>query len=330
MKKNLLIVMLVLVTWTVSAQYVPTNSQAFQFLPILNPAFSGVENFGDLKLSYRHQWAGFEGAPKFLNLSYNGRIKQPLDMSYNSLRTSNTSAMNSQQLPKTKGMIYGFGVNLFEYRDGVLQALGGSLNFSMNYPVTEKARIAAGVSTLVENRKMNVSEVTVRDPDPFYEHLLRSSTSQTDLNIRIGALLYTDNFYLGVSYLPLVNVALQTSDLAMEQPFYRASLQAGYAFPLSEEIMLKPSLLSLLQFNNEMAIDYNVKAYVQNKVLVGLTYRDVKSGVLLLGLNLNEKFSFSYSYELSLGNFQKFNDGSHELVLSARLKNLKKYTQYIW
>jgi hypothetical protein len=33
---------------------------------------------------------------------------------------------------------------------------------------------------------------------------------------------------------------------------------------------------------------------------------------------------------MSLGNFQKFNDGSHELVLAARLKNLRKYTQYIW
>lgn len=330
MKKKLLAIVLSVVSFSVMAQYVPTNSQAFQFLPIFNPAFSGVENFGDLKLSYRYQWAGFEGAPKFINLSYNSRLKQPLDMSYNSFRGSNTSTLSQQELPRMKGMIFGFGANIFQYKDRVLNSIGGSFNFSVNYPLNKTMRLAAGVSSLIENRKMNVREIAVRDPDPFYEHLLRSSTTQTDLNVRVGALLYADNFYLGVSYLPLVNIALQSSDLAMEKAFYTASLQAGYAIPLNEEIMLKPSILALLQMDNGIDVSYSMKAFIQNKVFLGLTYRNTPGGVLLLGFNIDERFTASYSYEMSLGNFQKFNDGSHELVLAARLKNLRKYTQYIW
>ena len=330
MKKKLLAIVFSILSSSVMAQYVPTNSQAFQFLPIFNPAFSGVENFGDLKLSYRYQWAGFEGAPKFINLSYNSRLKQPLDMSYNSFRGSNTSTLSQQELPRMKGLIFGFGANIFQYKDRVLNSIGGSFNFSVNYPLNKTMRLAAGVSSLIENRKMNVREIAVRDPDPFYEHLLRSSTTQTDLNVRVGALLYGDNFYFGVSYLPLVNLALQSSDLAMEKAFYTASLQAGYAIPVNEEIMLKPSILALLQMDNGVDVSYSMKAFIQNKVFLGLTYRNTPGGVLLLGFNIDERFTASYSYEMSLGNFQKFNDGSHELVLAARLKNLRKYTQYIW
>jgi hypothetical protein len=99
---------------------------------------------------------------------------------------------------------------------------------------------------------------------------------------------------------------------------------------VAEGVMLKPSVIGLLQMNNQVALDYNVKAYFQNKLWMGLTYRDIKSGVALFGFNINDTFTASYSFELSLGDFRKFDDGSHELVLAARLRNLKRYSQYIW
>jgi type IX secretion system PorP/SprF family membrane protein len=330
MKRFYGIVLLGLITVGLHAQYIPNNSQGYQFMSMFNPAFSGVENFGDLKLSYRYQWAGFEGAPKFINLSYNGRLKQPVDYSFNSLRVSNSRAANARSVPKARGMIYGFGVNVFQYQDAILNSVGGSLSFSVNYPLSQKIRISGGASTLLENRKLNINNVDVVDPDPFLEHLKESGTSQTDLNLRAGFLIYGDNFYVGASYLPIVNIAIQSSDLTMEKPFYRGSFQLGYAFSASKEIELRPSVLGLMLIDNSFEIDYNLKAYIQNKIIAGLTYRDVKAGVLLLGFNLNEKLTVTYSYEMSFGNFQKFNDGSHELVLAARLKNLRKYNAYLW
>ncbi len=315
----------------VKAQYVPNNSQAFQFMNLYNPAFSGVENFDDLKFGYRYQWAGFgKYSPKFINLAYHRRIKQPLDLAYNSTRISDFSSSGNQSLPKSKRMIHGMGVNIFQSSVGVIKSIGGSFTYSLNYPLSKGYRFAMGVSGLIENRKLNIGEVAVRDPDEYYNYLLRSSTSQTDFNVRAGVLLYSENFYVGFSYLPLVNIALQASDLAMETPFYRGSVQLGYAFPLNAEVTLKPSIIALMQMNNEFVVDYNVKAYIQNKVWLGLTYRDIKSGVAILGFNLNETFTASYSFELSVGDFKKFDDGSHELVLSARLRNLKRYAQYIW
>lgn len=316
---------------SLNAQYIPNNAQGYQFMALFNPAFTGVENFNDLKLSYRYQWAGFgKNSPKFINLGYTGRIKQPLDLSYNAQRMSSYSGGQMEQLPRSKKIIHGLGGNVFQSTIGVLQSIGGSVNYALNYPLSKRSRLAIGFSALIENRKLNINEISVRDPDEFYNYLLRSSTSQTDLNVRAGILLYKEYFYFGVSYLPLVNVALQSSDLAMEEPFYRGSVQAGVTLPLNADVALKPSVLALFQMNNEFSIDYSVKAYIQNKVLLGLTYRDIKSGVALLGFNLNDTFSVSYSFELSVGEFRKFDDGSHELVLAARLNNLKRFTQYIW
>lgn len=331
MKKYYYVVVLLLATVTVQAQYIPNNAQAFQFMPLFNPAFSGIEHFDDLKFSYRYQWAGFgDYSPKFLNLAYHTRLVAPVDLAYNSLRPSDPAALNPENLPRTKRMIHGIGGNIFHSEVGVLKSLGGNIDYAIHYPLGAKTRIAMGLSLLVENRKLDVGAVTVRDPDQYYEQLKSGSTSQTDLNVRAGVLLYGLNYYFGVSYLPAFYDVLAASDLALTQPFYRGSVQAGLSLPLNANVTLKPSVLGLLQMNNEISVDYNVKAFFRQNIWLGMTYRDIQSGVVILGWNFNERLGASYAYEMSLGQFKQFNDGSHELVLGLRLNNFKKYSQYTW
>lgn len=333
MKKTLrmLLLKVLLMPFALLAQYVPNHTQGYQFMPLFNPAFSGIESFDDAKFSYRYQWAGFgDGAPKFVNLSFNKRIKQPLDLAYNSLRLSDFSHSGSDRIPALKRMVHAIGFNLFQSNIGVLKSIGGSFNYAVNYPISQNLRLAFGGSVLIENRKLDMSSVTVRDPDEFYNFLLRSSTSQTDLNIRAGAVIYSERFYFGLSYLPLINLALQSSELAMEDPFYRASIQTGYRFIISDELEIRPSLLALVQMQSTMRVDYSVKAYFQQKVWLGFTYRDIESAAVLLGFNINDRFTVSYSYEMAVGKFRTFEDGSHELILAARLRNLKRVQQYLW
>src|SRR5690606_13211072 len=116
----------------------------------------------------------------------------------------------------------------------------------------------------------------------------------------------------------------------MTRAFYRASLQAGVSFLLNADVTLKPSILALLQMNDKVTVDYHVKAYFRQNIWLGLSYRDTQSGIALLGWNFNDRLSASYAYEMSLGEFRQFNDGSHELVLSVRLNNVRNYSQYTW
>jgi type IX secretion system PorP/SprF family membrane protein len=321
------------------AQYLPNNSQAFQFAPLYNPAFTGIENFQDLKLSYRYQWSGFgANAPKFINLSYNFRLKQPLDLSYNALRISDPSLLKADRLPRKKQIIHGLGGNLFHSQIGPLETIGFAGNYSFSYPITAQMRVAAGVSAMIQNGKIDISNIYLGDnpdPDELITQLANGANSQTDFNVRAGVLLYSRNFYFGISYLPLFTTSPQTSDgtsdkLAFGQTFYRAAVQAGYSFQVNPDLTFKPSVWALLQTNGELAIDYNIKAYVQDKIWFGVSYRDIQAGAGMIGFNFNEKFTASYSYELSLGDFQQFSDGSHELVLAVRFRNFKRLSQYTW
>jgi type IX secretion system PorP/SprF family membrane protein len=311
------------------AQYVPNSSQGFQFMSLYNPAFSGVDGFRDIRLGYRYQWAGLDGAPKSVNLSFNTRLRQPLDITSNALRLSNVSSVD---VPNKKLTIHGLGLNIFQLSYGQVQTIGGGLNYSFNYALSKKIRLAAGLGVIIENTKIDLSEVVVRDPvnDNYYQQLIATGSTKTDLSVRAGILLYSSGFYLGLSYLPLYQNAIQIPENTAQEAFYRASAQVGFSFALNPTFILRPSALALLQMNNSISVDYNLKAYIGDKVWCGLSYRDIQAGVGLFGFNINNTFTASYSYEMSLGKFKTFNDGSHELTLAVRLNNFKRQLPYTW
>lgn len=328
MIRGLLILSLLCLANVLYGQYVPTSSQGFQFASMYNPAFSGVDSYSDIRLGYRYQWAGVTGAPQAVNLSFNTRLRQPLDLTYNTPRTSNLTYL---RIPKKKLIIHGFGANVFKTTVGAIETLGGSLNYALHLPLSSRLRLALGVTSVFGNTKVNLNNLTLTDmTDSYYQQLVARGTTKTDVNLRAGALLYSQNFYFGVSYFPIFQATLQDANVAYDKSFYRGSVQAGFAFPVSPSVQIKPSVIGLVQTDNKLVMDYTAKAFIQNKIWAGFSYRDIQSGVFLAGFNVNEIFSAAYSYEMSLGPFKQFNDGSHELVLLLKLNNFKKLDPYTW
>jgi type IX secretion system PorP/SprF family membrane protein len=321
------------------AQYIPNSNQAFQLMPIVNPAFSGIEGFRDLKLSYRYQWAGFGGnAPKFINLAYNFRVKEPLDLTLHAVRTnSSTVRRKKDDIPGMKKTIHGLGANVFNERVGPINRTGGGINYAFHYPVTNALKISAGVSAQIDNTQFDLDKLYFGSGpdgtelgDAFYDRLVAYGSNHTELNVRAGVLVYSEKFYAGLTYYPIVNSSLKTSEITVGDPFYKGSFQVGAAFPLSPTMEIKPSVLGFWQMSNKFSIDYNVKMYIEQKLWFGVTYRDIESFVGILGFNLNELLGASYSYEISSNGMQQFNDGSHELVLSVRLNNFKRLSSQTW
>jgi len=314
---------------------VPGTNQPFQYAPVFNPAFSGIEGYKDLKLGYRYQWSGFgAGAPKWLNLAYNFRLKEPLDLNLHALRTnSNVNQRKKEVVPAIKRAIHGFGVNVYNESLGPIKRVGGGINYAFHYPLTPTLRLSGGVGVIIDNTRIDLNALEIAfktNPDPFWMSMRVNGANHTDLSVRAGLLLYTSKFYVGFSYLPLYNAALKTSEVTGADPFYKGTIMAGLAWPLSPSLVLKPSLLALWQTDNKLAIDYNVKMYIEQKIWFGVTYRDTRNLVALLGFNLNEMLGASYSYEISTGGMQQFSDGSHELVLSLRLNNFKRLSPQTW
>jgi type IX secretion system PorP/SprF family membrane protein len=312
------------------AQYLPNSNQTYQFSSVHNPAFTGIEKYGDLKLGYRYQWTGFgRNAPKFINLLYSCRLSNPQDVRRNAFRTS-----SYRRVPGRKQLIHAAGVSLFNESIGPISRLGGGINYSVHYPlVNNKMWIATGVSANVDHTRVNIDEIYLGnnpDPDPFYDRLLANGANRTDLNIRAGVLFYTPIFYVGVCYLPILNQSLATSEGNFSETFYNGTFQSGISIKVNEQFQVRPSIAGIWQTNSETLIDYGVKAYYKERIWLGATYRDTDSGVGLVGFNISNLIAATYSYEVPMNSLRQFSDGSHELVLSLKLKNTRGHNAFIW
>jgi type IX secretion system PorP/SprF family membrane protein len=329
--KRCLAISILIFTWiTTSAQYLPSNGQAFQFMPLYNPAFTGIENFADLKLSYRYQWTGYgSDAPKFLNIGFSTRLKHPLDLTYNAPRSSHSKALNPVNFPIGKTLIHGIGGNVFTESYGQINRTGVALNYSMNYALSKKLRMAVGLGVIYEGQTIDVNGLVFEDPDTDPQQF-DGMSNQTLLSARAGLLLYSKSFYLGISYLPLGSTVIQSPSDSPQYNAYQASLQTGVSLPLTAELILKPSVIGLLYQDGGLQFDYSVKAFIRERLWLGVTYRDIESVVPMVGFLVSDVLTVSYAYEFSTSDFKQFGDSSHELVLSIRFNNFKKLKQYTW
>jgi type IX secretion system PorP/SprF family membrane protein len=331
MKKVAIVTIAVLgFAFAAQAQYLPTTGQPFQFAPVYNPAFTAIDPFGDVRLSYRSQFGGFgANSPSFFNALYQFRLTRSLDPNLNGLRTSNMQRRN--EYARVLGISHGMSVNVFDEQLGMISRKGAGIGYSFHFPVSEKLMMAVGTSAMVENFRIDADKVYLganADSDPIYDQILSGKTNNNQINIRAGAVLYSRNFYVGLSYLPVWKYDL-TDGWLTASSIHKATLQTGVSFDLSETVQLKPSIVGLLSQDNKVNLDYGVKVYVRNIVWGGLMWRDTKTGVAQLGFNINKMFTAAYSYELSTGEW-KFGTGSHELVLGIRLNNFRNQPSYIW
>lgn len=314
-------------------QYIPNSGQAFQFASAYNAAFTGVDEFADLRFGYRYQMAGYgSNAPRFANIVFNYRLRQPTDLVTNSLRPSKGNTLAST-VPARKRIIHGIGANIFNEKVGLIDRLGGGVSYAFHYPLTKKLRLSAGVTAFLENTQLDVNGIYLGenpDHDPFYDHLMQGSTKHSEFSLRGGILLYSKNFYFGASYFPVATSVISNSDVNFSDPFYQGSVQTGFVLPINGDLIFKPSVLAIIQTNNHVLLDYSIKGYLKNRAWFGLTYRDIKAGVVVLGFDFTKTLSVGYAYEMSMGDFGKFNDGSHDLVLALRLNNYKGLRSYTW
>ncbi len=330
MKKLLLVTIGALIlSFHTKAQYLPTTGQPFQFTPVYNPAFTAIDPFGDIRLSYRSQLGAFgANSPSFFNALYQFRLTQPKDASLNGLRTGSVSTEST----RVQGMFHGMSVNVFDEDLGVMGRKGAGVSYAFHFPVSEKLMLAVGTSAMVENLRLDADQIYLgagADPDPVYEQILAGKTNNTQLNVRAGAVLYSQTFYVGLSYLPVLKHDFQDASWATGSSIYKATLQTGVVLKVSETFDVKPSIVAILNEGNRVNLDYAVKAYFRNIVWTGIMWRDTQTGVAQFGYNINKMFSAAYSYEISTGEW-KFGMGSHELVLGIRLNNFRDQPNYIW
>jgi type IX secretion system PorP/SprF family membrane protein len=273
-----------------TAQQDPMYSQYMFNGLVLNPAYAGSQGGLSGTALYRNQWTGMDGAPVTQSLS----IHAPL---------------NKDKI--------GLGLSVVNDKIGIANTMNllGAYSYMIQ---TSAGKLALGLQAGIIQYRADYSKIQFIDQ--VNESVNSKSINLTKFAIGAGIYYYSDKFYIGFSA-PRIG-AFKTRKDTVHDPHFAGHyfVSTGMVIDLSASLKLKPSMLFKAVQGAPPQADINATLYFKELLGFGISYRSFESIAAMLQLNIAKKFRIGYSYDYgATGGLQKYNSGSHELMLQVNL-----------
>ncbi|QEC52665.1 type IX secretion system PorP/SprF family membrane protein [Anseongella ginsenosidimutans] len=299
MKRFLLAYVLLFITAGLKAQQQPQYTMYMANNFVLNPAVAGIENYTDVKLSYRAQWVGIEDAPVTAYATIHGLIAADLE-----------------------GRRHGLGGAIVLDKTGPTQRFSGTVAYGFHLPVSKNLTTAFGVSAGIMEYSLNTDALELGNPNDVI--LTKGNYSQMLPSVNAGIWLYSPDFFIGAAAQNLIESKLTFNSYTAseESRLYRHYfLTGGYRFAVSETLTATPSLMLKIVQPVPVSFDINFKMMYRDRFWAGLSYRKRDGFAAMAGINISPLINVSYAYDYVTSDLQDYTSGSHEIILGILLNN---------
>jgi len=245
---------------TLKAQQEPMYSGYMFNMSHINPAYAGNRATDNITALYRKQWVAIEGAPATASLSWDKRAE---------------------------GSNVGYGLQIYNDQLGIENTSGIQAFYSFRLSF-EKSFLSFGLSGGVLNYRAAFSRViTTQSDDPVFQEDVNGFLPTAGF----GMLYATDNWYMGLSVPALFETKININESLVD---YKANnhffLTGGYIFKASEMLKLKPSMLLKAVKGAPLEYDFNMNAWIQDILGLGVSYRTNDALVTMFDIQVSNKF----------------------------------------
>jgi type IX secretion system PorP/SprF family membrane protein len=276
--------------WTISSisQQDAQYTQYMYNMNVLNPAYAGSKT-GTLSASLlgRTQWVGIPGAPQ--------------------------TAVLSVHSPITNQM--GLGVSILADKIGPINEQFLYADYSYTIPVGYYDNLAFGIKGGISLVNAKLSDL---DLNEYGDSNFLSNINNLQPNIGFGVFYYSDIYYVGLSMPNLLSTTYLEKGDGFESTINKRNhmfLTGGYVFDLSYDWKFKPSIMSKIAMGAPISLDLSANFLFDDTFEVGTSYRWGDSVSLLLNAKVTDNIRVGYSYDFTTSELNKFNSGSHELIV---------------
>lgn len=331
-----LICLLLLMSLYSLAQQKPQYTQYIFNNYLLNPALSGMENYTDLKIGHRQQWAGINGAPRTTFVSAHWVLGDKyLWRNALSLPENGDPPMgrNYTQNYTSSPAHHGLGFMAVNDKAGPLSFLNVALTYAYHLKMSDALNLSLGTAVGINRASIDVSALLLEDQnDPA---LSNAGNSKIKPDLSLGLWLYGARFFAGASVqqiLPQEISFSSNSNYNTSKEVAHVFATTGYKLFIDDEISATPSVMLKWVGDVPLSYDANLKVSFRDRFWVGGSYRKNDSFAALAGLNFNNVFNLTYSYDYTTSSLRSYTSGSHELVLGFQLNNMYRVlsTQRMW
>lgn len=279
-------------------QSILLNQSAYNLFT-LNSAALGLNSATNFNFHYKKNWLGLSESPEALQLTIDGPVQK-------------------------KNI--GWGINFVKERAGIFSKTIVSLATNYKLKIANDQNIHFGLSFGMNKVQSDFSKIIADHQDEFDLWPQQQSITQPDASF--GMVYKVKRFLVAVS----ANQLLQRP-YNFNEPVYNSSIQyqslshfvlvTNYTFYFATNLLQFVPQICLRSTKGLGAqIDVNGTFTVDQKIILGLGYRNNYALYGNFGYVVNESFRVIYSYEYALG-IQNYTHGGHEIGLYYSLFSMK-------
>ncbi|HIP37441.1 MAG TPA: type IX secretion system membrane protein PorP/SprF [Crocinitomix sp.] len=301
MKKTLIFSISLLVIFNLKAQNQFNIGQYAVHQPLVNP--STISTYEDITfgLLYKEQWTGLTGAPSIQGFTFS----MPID-------------------ERNKHFA---GINVLNDNIGINNSTEISGTYAYKVRTSINSRLIFGATASLNLVKSKLEDINTTDPnDPLYSV---NSPVYPLPNFKFSTYFFVKKFYLGF-VMPniLENKVIEQNGstagyFGFDPQNLHYYLHGGYKFDLKHGNTFVPSFLIKDVAGSPIQFDLNMNFMFRHKFGVGLNLRSSKDAMIMLSMYVLPELLLSYGYEYGLSELNKFNTGTHEIVLIYRVRGKK-------
>jgi type IX secretion system PorP/SprF family membrane protein len=300
MKKSGLIFTLVMLGFSAAGQQVPSYSQYFLNPYLINPASAGASGETRIFTTFRNQWVGIPGAPETQALTVDGMI------------------------PDTRTAL---GLTLYNDTDNILSRVGGLGTYAYHLPLAKDHILSMGLSFGFIRTQIDFDRL--RAENMFDDKtLLQSANHGTAFDGSAGLSYGFKRARIGVAALQLfqnnISIAAEPDKRIAYKLMRHYVITAQYAFLLNQEkLKLEPIVLLRSAQGLPAQVDVNLVATYRKNYWMAIGHKVNSSIGLALGTRLYDRLTVGYSYEYTTNSFNKYQNGSHEVMVGYTFRRNK-------
>ncbi|GAB1451578.1 type IX secretion system membrane protein PorP/SprF [Draconibacterium sp.] len=278
------------------AQQDPLYTQYMDNLLIINPAFAGSKENGNVLLVARNQWVSLPNSPNTRSLAY--------------------------QTPLENKKV-GLGFSVMYDKIGPQKQTGVYFDYSYFLKVSEKYKLGMGLKGGVSFYRASLTDLITIDPDPIYSQDIYKNFLP---NIGVGFFLFSDDTYFGLSIPKLIENKITRDDYQTQyvnkEEIHLYAI-GGRTFNLNQDFQLKTSAMFRYVKNAPFSFQINAMVGFKEQFWVGGMARFGDSFAIVAQFQATPKMKIGYSYDFTTSDLSYYSNGTHEIMFSYDLNIFK-------
>jgi len=259
----------------------------------INPALAGSKKCMDIKLGYRTQWVGFEGAPNTAFASFNGELKFKKDKNVRTKHGAGVYIESDVLGPTSKTTVY--------------------LAYAYHFPVARDVTASVGVFAGLQQLRLDATKISVMDPD---DPLIGGSGSRFMIpDISPGIFLSNKDWFTGFSIRQAFPKKWKIIGSDKTKNTFHYLLVGGKRFETGNSINVVPSAMLKWTGYTNPSLDLNLLFELNHYVEVGASWRSGDALAGIVKFKFLEYFSLGYSFDLTTSRMRLGSSNTHEVIV---------------